>query len=330
MRHERRKDAPGVLGQNTREGTFGQTESPGIYAAVDKRFVRSEKMQVIRNAPGGLGRRGRALSIGHGPAVAKDHVGAKENPIVIVHEEPPHPVPVLGHEVGHILSGHVLYRTLLIIILNLVVFRYTIVGLAIRPILMGLMEWYRKSELSSDRAGLLSVQNPEVTMSALMHMAGGTRGEKLNLGEFVAQSDEYREGGDLLDSVYKVLNILGQTHPFAVIRVGELRDWMETGTYDKILAGEYQRRDEKDGNRRVSAALEKNYLFTSGQSCGLDLRLSERQRCRVSGERREADDAARENQDRGKEWRSLQESADPCDALAEHGPAESPEQGRNE
>lgn len=153
---------------------------------------------------------------------------------------------VLGHEVGHILSGHVLYRTLLIIILNLVVFRYTIIGLAIRPILMALMEWYRKSELSSDRAGLLAVQNPEVAMSALMHMAGGMRGEKLNLDEFVAQSDEYREGGDLLDSVYKVLNVLGQTHPFAVIRVGELRDWMATGAYDRILAGEYQRRDEKD------------------------------------------------------------------------------------
>ena len=153
---------------------------------------------------------------------------------------------VLGHEVGHILSGHVLYRTLLIIILNLVVFRYTIVGLAIRPILMGLMEWYRKSELSSDRAGLLSVQNPEVTMSALMHMAGGMRGETLDLDEFVAQSEEYREGGDLLDAVYKVLNVLGQTHPFAVIRVGELRDWIESGAYDRILAGEYQRRDERD------------------------------------------------------------------------------------
>jgi Zn-dependent protease with chaperone function len=150
---------------------------------------------------------------------------------------------VLGHEVGHILSGHVLYRTLLIIILNLVVFRYTIVGLAIRPILMGLMEWYRKSELSSDRAGLLSVQYPKVTMSALMQMAGGMRGQSLDLDEFVALSDEYRQGGDLLDAVYKVLNVLGQTHPFAVIRVGELRDWIESGAYDRILTGEYQRRD---------------------------------------------------------------------------------------
>lgn len=153
---------------------------------------------------------------------------------------------VLGHEVGHILSGHVLYRTLLILILNLVVLRYSLAGLALRPILMGLLEWYRKSELSSDRAGLLAVQNPEIAMSSLMQLAGGTRGEQLDLDEFIAQSDEYRDGGDLLDAVYKVLNVLGQTHPFAVIRVAELREWIESGAYDEILAGEYQRRGEKD------------------------------------------------------------------------------------
>ncbi len=153
---------------------------------------------------------------------------------------------VLGHEVGHILSGHVLYRTLLILILNLVIFRYTLAGLAIRPILMALLEWYRKSELSSDRAGLLAIQNPETSMSALMHMAGGMRGQSLDLDEFIAQSEEYREGGDLLDAVYKVFNILGQTHPFAVIRVAELRDWIDSGAYERILAGEYQRRDEED------------------------------------------------------------------------------------
>ncbi len=154
---------------------------------------------------------------------------------------------VLGHEVGHILSGHVLYRTLLILILNLMVFRYTLAGLAIRPILMALLEWYRKSELSSDRAGLLAVQDPEPVMRSLMHLAGGMRGETLDLDEFVAQSDEYRAGGDLLDAVYKVLNVLGQTHPFAVIRVAELREWIDSGAYDRVLAGEYQRRDEKDG-----------------------------------------------------------------------------------
>ncbi|MEE8595171.1 MAG: M48 family metallopeptidase [Gemmatimonadota bacterium] len=153
---------------------------------------------------------------------------------------------VIGHEVGHILSGHVLYRTLLVILLSLTVFRYPLAGLAVRPVLFALLEWYRKSELSSDRAGLLAVQDPDASMRSLMHMAGGMRGETLNLEEFVAQAEEYREGGELLDSVYKVLNVLGLTHPFAVVRVAELKDWIDGGTYERILAGEYAERGTED------------------------------------------------------------------------------------
>ena len=153
---------------------------------------------------------------------------------------------VIGHEVGHILSGHVLYRTLLVILLSLTVFRYPLAGLAVRPVLFALLEWYRKSELSCDRAGLLAVQDPDASMRGLMHMAGGMRGQTLNLEEFVEQAEEYREGGDLLDSVYKVLNVLGLTHPFAVVRVAELKDWIDSGTYERIMMGEYPERGAED------------------------------------------------------------------------------------
>jgi Zn-dependent protease with chaperone function len=153
---------------------------------------------------------------------------------------------VLAHEVGHILSGHVLYRTLLLLIMRLAMFRYPIAGLALLPILWALLEWYRKSELSCDRAALLAVQDKEIVMSSLMKLAGGTRGETLDLDEFIAQSEEYREGGDLLDSVYKVLNVIGATHPFSVVRVAELRDWIDSGVYDKIMTGEYARRSDED------------------------------------------------------------------------------------
>ena len=78
------------------------------------------------------------------------------------------------------------------------------------------------------------------------NLAGGTRGETLDLDEFIAQSEEYREGGDLLDSVYKVLNAIGATHPFSVVRVAELRDWVDSGAYDAIMKGDYQRRSEED------------------------------------------------------------------------------------
>lgn len=153
---------------------------------------------------------------------------------------------VLGHELGHILSDHVLYRTMTILLLQLASMGFPVVGLAARAVLVGLLEWYRKSELSSDRAGLLAVQDPEVAMRSMLKMAGGGDRSETNLQEFIQQAEEYRNSGDLADQVYKILNVLGSTHPFWVLRLSETREWIETGGYDRILRGDYPRRGEPD------------------------------------------------------------------------------------
>jgi Zn-dependent protease with chaperone function len=151
---------------------------------------------------------------------------------------------LLGHELGHIMSGHVLYRTMLVILLQLANLGYPIVGLAARAVLLGLLEWSRKAELSSDRAGLLAVQNAEAALGTSMKLAGGGTREETDLNVFLEQADEYRSEGGLGDAVFKVLNLLGTTHPFHTLRAAELRDWVEGGDYDRILRGEYHRRGE--------------------------------------------------------------------------------------
>jgi Zn-dependent protease with chaperone function len=151
---------------------------------------------------------------------------------------------LLGHELGHIMSGHVLYRTMTVLLLQLATMGFPIVGLAARAVLIGLLEWMRKAELSSDRAGLLTGQDPEVALSTLMKLAGGGYDNETNLNEFMIQADEYRKGGDVADAVFKILNLLGSTHPFHVLRAAELRDWIEAGEYDRVLRGEYKRRGE--------------------------------------------------------------------------------------
>lgn len=153
---------------------------------------------------------------------------------------------VLGHELGHIMSDHVLYRTMTEILIQLASLGFPIVGLAARAVLVALLEWYRKSELSSDRAGLLSIQDPQVAMSAMMKMAGGGEEGENDLDEFIVQAEDYRTGGDVADQVYKVLNLIATTHPFWVLRVHEIRSWIEDGHYDRIVRGEYSRRGEPD------------------------------------------------------------------------------------
>ena len=152
---------------------------------------------------------------------------------------------VLGHEIGHVQSGHVLYLTMMVVLYQLSLIGFPVVGLAARAVLMALFEWHRKAELSCDRAGILAVQDPEPAMRTMLKFAGGAAGET-NLRDFMAQAEEYRETGDLADQVFKVLNVLALTHPAPVIRVAEMRNWFESGAYERIMAGEYRRRGEPE------------------------------------------------------------------------------------
>jgi Zn-dependent protease with chaperone function len=153
---------------------------------------------------------------------------------------------LLGHEVGHILSGHVLYRTMTVLLLQLAQLGFPVVGLAARAILVALLEWNRKAELSADRAGLLAVQDPNATLQSFMKLAGGVPGmeDELDLNAFMEQAEQYRHSEDVGDVVFKVLNLLGTTHPFHVLRAAEIREWIELGEYDRVMRGEYRRRSD--------------------------------------------------------------------------------------
>jgi predicted Zn-dependent protease len=111
---------------------------------------------------------------------------------------------------------------------------------------VGLLEWYRKSELSSDRAGLLGVQDPQVVYRAMLKMAGGGKTDEMSVTAFLEQAEAYRESEDVADAVFKVLNLMATTHPFYVLRVSELRSWVESGAYDRILGGDYVQRGEPE------------------------------------------------------------------------------------
>ncbi len=160
---------------------------------------------------------------------------------------------ILGHELGHVMSGHSLYRTILFILITFGARALPfLAGIALLPIQIALMEWYRKSELSCDRAGLLTSQDPIASMRMFMKMAGGGNVEEMDLNAFMVQAKEYEEGGDAVDAIAKVLNTLWMTHPFHTLRAAELQRWVEAGHYDRILRGEYPRRGTEDDRRPLS------------------------------------------------------------------------------
>lgn len=165
---------------------------------------------------------------------------------------------VLGHELGHIKSGHVLYKTLLGMLLQLSTMLVSIPlsALALSSIILALKEWDRKSELSADRAGLLVCQDPDVTTTALMKMAGGSNIKQMDIGEFLKQAEEYQVNESISDSFYKVVNSLMLTHPFPVVRLHEVIGWVRGGDYGRILTGFYKEMEQDFKDDFVDAAKE--------------------------------------------------------------------------
>ncbi|MFI6102913.1 M48 family metallopeptidase [Streptomyces sp. NPDC051310] len=153
---------------------------------------------------------------------------------------------VIGHEVGHALSGHSVYRTVLLFLTGLAVkVAWIPLGnVAVMAIVTALREWFRKSELSADRAGLLVGQDLRASMRGLMKIAGGNHLHEMNVDAFLEQAEEYEAGGDLRDSVLKILNVLPRSHPFTTVRAAELKKWAESRDHQRIMDGHYPRRDE--------------------------------------------------------------------------------------
>jgi Zn-dependent protease with chaperone function len=166
---------------------------------------------------------------------------------------------VLGHEAGHILSAHVLYRTALLILLQLsgAARLPMIAGLPLLAVKLALLEWYRAAELSSDRAATLVNRDPLVTCRTMMVLAGGVSARKLDLDAFIRQANDYEEWSSGWDKLNRLRAQLSLTHSYPVRRVKEITAWVQSGEYDRIVAGEYPTRDQQaDARKEAGDAVE--------------------------------------------------------------------------
>jgi Zn-dependent protease with chaperone function len=191
---------------------------------------------------------------------------------------------VLAHEAAHVHSDHVLYRTALLILLQIGASARLplLAGLPLLAIQYALLEWSRAAELSCDRAAALVARDPTAVCRALMTIAAGEAAEDLNLDAFIAQGMDYSEGGSGLERLTKLFQDLRLSHPMPVRRVRLLLDWVHEGDYDRIVRGDYLRvgqegsaREEADAassfyGERISAAFQQagSSISEAGQQLG--------------------------------------------------------------
>jgi Zn-dependent protease with chaperone function len=164
---------------------------------------------------------------------------------------------VIAHEMGHILSDHVLYITALNILLGATAGSLPLIGLPIRAVRAVLLEWRRAAELSCDRAAVLAVRDPRIVCRTLMVLASGLPADRLDLDAFMAQAMEYENWEDSHDRIRRFFNEINATHTYAVRRVSEVMRWVQSGEYDRIVRGEYRRRGDPSNVRaEASDAME--------------------------------------------------------------------------
>lgn len=151
---------------------------------------------------------------------------------------------VIAHEVGHIKCEHVLYtvvaenlKTILDVVGKATLGIGSLVGTGLA---LPLYDWYRKAELSADRAALLAVQDPEVAVRVFMKMAGGSLSlfDEMDRDAFLDQIRAYEERDDSrLDRAYKFFITAFRTHPFPIMRAKHLDAWIHDGGFEGLCAG---------------------------------------------------------------------------------------------
>lgn len=143
---------------------------------------------------------------------------------------------VIAHECGHILCRHVLYHSLAEYVLRGVDSLGLLGKLAI-PFQLALYYWYRKSELSCDRAGAI-VTSPEVVASAMARLSGGPKSitSQVNMKEWMHQADLYDGiyNGGAWNKTLQIYVTMSLSHPFSAVRVREIMKWGDTDQYRRI------------------------------------------------------------------------------------------------
>lgn len=187
---------------------------------------------------------------------------------------------ILGHEVGHIKSQHVLYHS----IGNFIPYIAGIIGnltfgigeIAVRGVLMLLYQWYRMSEITADRAGLLACQNIDAAVSVMAKLSGypPSHYDEIDNELFLDQAVEFEDfDNNIFDKLLKLFSELYRSHPWTVMRAKELRKWYDDGDYSKVYNATGRKKVERKPNNIVNSIFEKEIFCAH---CGKKITSSSR------------------------------------------------------
>ncbi len=134
-------------------------------------------------------------------------------------------VAAIGHELGHIQNGHILYATALHYLTNQAVF---FVRWMIQPAIMTLQAWSRRAEVTCDRAALLAVKDLDKTLHAMVKLELGLeKGSAFNAEEYLKSIPDTKKGLGRFAEMFR-------SNPYVPKRVQALKLFGDSALYASV------------------------------------------------------------------------------------------------
>lgn len=146
---------------------------------------------------------------------------------------------LLGHEIGHIKSGHVLYQNLACSLNSVLASFGGLAEGAAAGLQFAIMDWRRKAEYTADRAGLIASGDPESTISQTMKLLG--QSDRIGYIDFslekvLKQAEDFELGNaDLVGKLLYANFTLTATHPWSILRLRQLYEWEQSGGFEAVV-----------------------------------------------------------------------------------------------
>jgi Zn-dependent protease with chaperone function len=141
---------------------------------------------------------------------------------------------VVGHECGHIASGHMVYHTLVNFLASMALSRmpgFGYLAFMLRMTIgLALDAWSRRSEVTADRAGLLCCGDIKVAERALLRLITGmAEVDRVDVDDYLRRSkevEEYHSAGRFWEMMY--------SHPVIRKRIEALRLFARSELYYEL------------------------------------------------------------------------------------------------
>lgn len=143
----------------------------------------------------------------------------------------------IGHELGHYICGHKPYQMLLEA-LYMPFIDNPSVKVWSTIVKVPLLDWYRKSDFTADRVGLLCCQDIDVALRVMIKRAGLPKKyyNQINTKAFLQQAIDFEtQHVGNLDKIAKALSLRSCEFPWMVQRAIRLYEWYHSGDYQRFI-----------------------------------------------------------------------------------------------